>query len=159
MQGKLGGGGAMDVVVCGLCRSVLMQDMVTKPVNIGDGVDEEDGLDWTVALYWAGCGPADTVISLGWPMALFTWKSIPTPDKATWFWFPCALSTMVKVALSLPTTDGVKVTLIVQYAAGFKVAGSVPQVLVCVKSAAFAPLIAIAETSSGALPVLVRVGI
>jgi hypothetical protein len=66
---------------------------------------------------------------------------------------------MLKVALSLPTTDGEKVTLIVQLPFGSNVAGTVPQLLVCVKSALFVPLIGNPETTSGALPVLVRVDI
>jgi hypothetical protein len=64
------------------------------------------------------------------------------------------LSVIVNVALSAAPVLGVNVTLIVQFAPD---ATLVPQVLVCAKSVAFVPEMAIPVTASEAVPVLLSV--
>jgi hypothetical protein len=61
---------------------------------------------------------------------------------------------MTRVALRVPVAEGVKVSPTAQLA---DIARVEPQLLVCAKSAAFAPAIAMLETCKSAVPPLVRV--
>jgi hypothetical protein len=70
-----------------------------------------------------------------------------------------ALSVIVTEALLAPVAVGSNVTLILQFEPAASVAGLCGHGLVCVKSALFAPVMAILVIASGALPVLVRVTI
>ena len=78
----------------------------------------------------------------------------PVPESATVWGLPAALSATLRDAVRVPAAAGVKVTPIVQVAPAATLA---PHVLVWVKSPALAPETAMPETSSEALPVLVRV--
>ena len=64
---------------------------------------------------------------------------------------PVVLSIKVTYAVSGPSTEALKVTVTVSSVAGFSVAG---QVLVWVKSAAFAPVMETLLTVIAALPLL-----
>ena len=61
---------------------------------------------------------------------------------------------MVRLALSVPTADGLNATKMMQFAPGARV---VPQVLTCVNEVALVPEIAIPAISSVVLPALVTV--
>jgi hypothetical protein len=67
---------------------------------------------------------------------------------------PLALSEIVTVALRVPIAIGVKVTLIVQLA---PTATELPHVLVCAKSPALAPVMAMLLMLNVVLPVLLNV--
>jgi hypothetical protein len=72
-------------------------------------------------------------------VALVKGPGVPVPDNETICEPPDALSVTVTAAERAPTPDGMKVTLIVQIAPGFKVA---PHVFDCEKSPVFAPVTA-----------------
>jgi hypothetical protein len=78
----------------------------------------------------------------------------PVPERLTVCGLAPALSAMVKEAVRLPPAVGVNVTLMVQLPPA---ATELPQVLLCSKSLAFVPVIAMLEIFSEALPVLERV--
>jgi hypothetical protein len=80
--------------------------------------------------------------------------AVPVPERATACGLPLALSLMVTEAASAPTREGLKVTLIVQFAPA---ATELPQVLVSAKSPALVPVIATLVMLKAALPVLLRV--
>ena len=63
---------------------------------------------------------------------------MPVPDRPTAWGLPLALSEMLIEAVRLPLAEGVKVTLIVQFA---PTATELPHVLVWAKSPALAPVI------------------
>jgi hypothetical protein len=81
----------------------------------------------------------------------------PEPVNAIVCGLPPASSVTETAALRLPEALGVKVTEIEQVAPAARVAGEVGHVLVWAKSPAFAPVTAMPEMVSGALPVFVRV--
>lgn len=64
-----------------------------------------------------------------------------------------AVSVTVRVAVRVPSPPGANVTVMVQVA----FAANIPQELVCVKSVAFAPLMATLVMVNGAVPMLVSV--
>ncbi len=76
------------------------------------------------------------------------------PDRATVCGLFAALSLIVNWAVAAPAAAGVKVRLMAHCAPPARL---VPQLLVWAKLEAFAPMIAIPEIVSEALPVLVRV--
>lgn len=77
----------------------------------------------------------------------------PKPAKLTVCGLPLALSAMLIEATRDPVAEGVKVTLMVQ----LPPAGTeVPQVLLCAKSLAFAPVIEMLVMLKAMLPPLVR---
>src|SRR5580698_1500314 len=79
-----------------------------------------------------GCGPK---VRLGGERV--TTGGVPVPVNGSDSGLSGALSVMVTLALSLPTSDGVKVTVTVQVPP----AGTdVPQLLLCAKSPLFAPI-------------------
>jgi hypothetical protein len=80
-----------------------------------------------------------------------TGSETPVPAKLTVCGLPLALSVMVSEALREPAAEGVNVTLIAQLAPAETV---LPQVFVCVKSPALAPLMAILEMLRDAFPML-----
>jgi len=117
---------------------------VGVPVNCGD----------TVTVKVTGCPGAEgfaeeTTVEV--VVAL-----VAEPDNAMVCELPPALSMMVIVALSAVGVDGVKTTLMLQPIPGRNDAGSVPQVFVTAKSAAFGPADEMAETLRDALPVLLK---
>ena len=75
---------------------------------------------------------------------------LPVPVSAIVCGLPAALSAMEMAAVRVPVLVGVNVTLIVQLAPGVT---EVPQSLVWLKSAAFAPVTETLETSSAPVPV------
>jgi len=77
----------------------------------------------------------------------------PVPVKETVCGLPAALSVMVRKPGRVPPVEGVKVTLIVQFAPAAIVAGATGQLLVCAKS----PVMAIELMTRGAVPELVTV--
>jgi hypothetical protein len=79
---------------------------------------------------------------------------VPVPERATVWGLPLALSVILSEAARLPLAVGVKVTLIVQFAAAVT---ELPQVLVWAKSLALAPVIARLVMLKAAVPVLLRV--
>jgi len=72
--------------------------------------------------------------------------STPLPDSAAETAPPCELLETVREPVRTPVADGVKLTLMVQFVAAASV---VPQLFVCAKS----PVIVIAESVNGAVPV------
>lgn len=78
----------------------------------------------------------------------------PVPVRGTVCGLPLALSVMEIVAFLAPAARGVNVTLIMQFAAAFKLAG---QLLFCAKSPGFAPAKTIDEIVRTADPLLVNV--
>ena len=76
------------------------------------------------------------------------------PLRATLCGLPAALSVTVSEALRAPNAPGVKVTLMVQDALAFSEAG---QVLVCAKSLALVPLIAMLLMLRASVPEFVSV--
>jgi hypothetical protein len=78
----------------------------------------------------------------------------PVPLRPTVCGLPGALSVTATTAVSFPSIEGVKVTVIAQLAPGRR---DVPQVLVSVKSVLFAPVMLRALILKLALPVLVSV--
>ena len=83
-----------------------------------------------------------------------TWPERPVPVRVTVCGLPVALSVMVTAAVSVPTSEGLKVTLIVQVPFA---ATELPHVLVWVKSPALVPVTEILVKVKLAFPVLVRV--
>lgn len=81
----------------------------------------------------------------------------PVPVRPTLSGLSPALSVNCRLAVRLPAAVGVKLTETVQFAPAAKVAEPVGQVLVCPKSVAFEPVIAIPLIESGAVPVFVSV--
>jgi len=80
--------------------------------------------------------------------------AVPVPERLTVWGLPLALSVIDTEAVRLPLAEGVKVTLIVQFApAGTEL----PQLLVWAKSLAFVPVSARLERVKAALPELIRV--
>ncbi len=67
------------------------------------------------------------------------------------------MSLIEMLALRDPVADGVKVTLIVQFAPAASVLGLMGQVFVCAKSLAFVPLTVMLVIVSAAVPLLVSV--
>jgi hypothetical protein len=68
---------------------------------------------------------------------------VPVPlneEVSVWYCPSAAVSFTVKVAVSVPTTLGVKVTLMLHEVPAAKLVGRVPQVFVCEKSPALAPV-------------------
>jgi len=82
--------------------------------------------------------------------------AVPVPERLRDWGLPPALSVMLTEAERLPLVVGSKVTLIVQLPPA---ATEVPQVLVCAKSPVLAPVSAMLETLSAAVPLLVRVAV
>jgi hypothetical protein len=76
----------------------------------------------------------------------------PIPCTGTVCGVVGALSATLTLAMRVPAAEGVKVTLMVQFAP----TATVAQLLVCEKSAALAPVKAIPLTTRGAVPELVR---
>jgi hypothetical protein len=76
---------------------------------------------------------------------------VPVPDRLTVCGLPAALSTTEIVAVRIPEAVGVNTEVIVQFDPA---ATDVPQVLVCEKSPALAPVIVILVIDSEAFPVL-----
>ena len=91
------------------------------------------------------------------PLAAASEKSVPVPVSETVCGLPEAVSVMVTEAVRLPVADGVNVTLIEQFAFAASVALLAGHVLVCAKSLAFVPVIAMLEMVSGPVPELVSV--
>ena len=83
-----------------------------------------------------------------------TEKSGPLPASDTICGLPVALSLTASVALRAPIPVGLKITLIWQFVPA---ASAALQVLVCEKSPALVPLMAIVGMFSEAMPVLVSV--
>jgi hypothetical protein len=81
-------------------------------------------------------------------------EAVPVPVKVTDCGLPVALSAILIEAERLPLADGVNVTLIVQLPFA---ATELPQVLVCAKSPALVPVIAMPVMARLAFPVLARV--
>src|SRR5712671_5126357 len=81
----------------------------------------------------------------------------PDPLSVTFCEPPVALSAIFRVPDSGPYTLGVRLTLMVQFAFGEIVAGSVPQVLVCEKSALFVPVKVIPVRLRSWPPVLLKI--
>ena len=79
---------------------------------------------------------------------------IPVPVRLTCCGLPPALSVIFRVAERLPLAVGVKVTVNVQLAPA---ATEVPQLLVCVKSPGFCPVIPTPAMDNGEVPVFVSV--
>lgn len=79
---------------------------------------------------------------------------VPVPVRVTVCGLPVALSETETAPVRAPAAVGLKVTLMVQLA---PFACDVPQLFVCEKSAALAPVIVIPEIESVPLPVLNRV--
>ena len=75
--------------------------------------------------------------------------AIPVPLRAAVWGAPGALSVTVSVAVKLAADAGVKVTAMVQEAS---IASELPQLLVWLKSAALAPVIAMLVMASAAVP-------
>jgi hypothetical protein len=80
--------------------------------------------------------------------------AVPVPERLAVWGLPLALSMTVSEAARLPLAEGVKVTLSVQFA---PTATELPQVSVCAKSLALAPVIARLEILKAAFPRLLRV--
>lgn len=78
---------------------------------------------------------------------------VPVPERLTVCGLPVALSTTEIDAFLIPEAVGVKITEIVQFDPA---ATDVPQVLVCEKSPALAPVIVMLVIASAALPVSKR---
>ena len=78
----------------------------------------------------------------------------PVPLSVMLCGLPVALSERVKLALCAPRAPGVKVTLMVQVLPAASVLLPLGQVLVCAKSDAFVPLIAILLMLKAAEPLL-----
>lgn len=78
----------------------------------------------------------------------------PVPLSVTVCVVGFAVSVKVRVAPRTPVAVGLNVTLTVQLEPPVRVAGSVPQLLVCAKSVAFAPPIAILLSVIDVVPVL-----
>ena len=79
---------------------------------------------------------------------------VPVPERLTVCGLPLALSVMLTEAVRLPLAAGVKVTLMVQLAPP---ATEPPQVLVCAKSLALAPVSAMLVMFSVVPPLFVSV--
>ena len=77
----------------------------------------------------------------------------PVPVRPTLCGLPAASSPMLTLALRAPAADGLKVTATEQVAPAASVAGASGQVLVAVKSAAFAPTTPTLLIVSGPVPV------
>ena len=105
---------------------------------------------------------AELVVPTGWlPKVKLVVESVatgavptPVPLRGTVCGLPAALSVMTTEAARLPAETGAKVTLIVQFPPA---AREVPQVLVCAKSPALVPLIAMEIEFRAAVPVLLSV--
>src|SRR5215470_6242597 len=80
-------------------------------------------------------------------------KSQPVPDNGTVCGLPPALSEIVRFPVLAPTTVGVNVTLMVQFAPAASVAGSIPHVFVSAKS----PEVPIELIVNVLVPLFVRV--
>jgi hypothetical protein len=78
----------------------------------------------------------------------------PVPVRETVWGLPAASLVIVRVALRVAATVGVKVRLMVQLAPAATLA---PQVLVCAKSPGLAPVIVMPLMDSAELPVFDRV--
>src|SRR5579862_4205471 len=98
-----------------------------------------------VPAYWLGNVTVDGDKVIG--------AETPTPESVTVCGLPGALSVTLSDAFRFPRAAGVKVTLIVQLAAGDRDAG---QSLFSRKSPLFAPVTRIDEIASGRLPLFVR---
>jgi hypothetical protein len=81
-------------------------------------------------------------------------KSVPVPVKAAAWGLPAASSVIVTLAARFPVAVGLKFTLIVQFPAAATLA---PHVFVSEKSPLFAPVTAMLEMFSVAVPLLVSV--
>ena len=79
---------------------------------------------------------------------------VPVPERLTVCGLPLTLSATLNVAAAAPLAEGVKVTLIAQFAPA---ATELPQLLVSTKLLALAPDIARLVMPRAALPGLVRV--
>jgi len=92
--------------------------------------------------------PAETTLEAG---VAPTEKSMTFPIRSTDWGLSSALSVTVRFAVRTiaPDGDDVKLTLKVQVDPGEIATGSVPQVLICVKSPASDPAIAIAAIFTG----------
>jgi hypothetical protein len=86
-----------------------------------------------------------------------TTGAAPVPDKLAVWGLPDALSLTETAALRAPLVVGLKVTLIVQLRLTPNVDGESGQLLVCAKSPAFVPVIAIELIVKAAVPLLVSV--
>jgi hypothetical protein len=80
--------------------------------------------------------------------------AVPVPDRLTACGLPLAVSATLTDAVSALAREGLKVTLIVQFAPA---ATELPQVLVWAKSLALVPVIATLETYKVPLPLLLKV--
>ena len=80
--------------------------------------------------------------------------AVPVPERLTAWGLPLALSEMLIEAVRLPLAEGVKVTLIVQFA---PTATELPHVLLSAKSPAFVPATRTLVMLNAALPLFVRV--
>jgi len=83
-----------------------------------------------------------------------TRAAVPVPERLTVCGLAVALSAMLSEAASVPVTEGVNITAIVQLAPA---ATELPQVLVWAKSLALLPVSARLVMLKAALPVLLRV--
>ena len=81
---------------------------------------------------------------------------MPVPDSATVCGLLGSLSVTLRVAVAAPVTVGVKVTLMPQFAPTASVA---PQVVVCAKDDADAPLMVMATPLRAEVLLLVRVAV
>jgi len=79
---------------------------------------------------------------------------VPAPERLTVCGLPLELSAMLSEAASVPATEGVNITTIVQLAPA---ASELPHVLLCAKSLALVPVSARLVMLKAALPVLLRV--
>lgn len=81
--------------------------------------------------------------------------AVPVPDKATVCGLPLELSPMLSVAARLPVAAGAKFTVMMVFPPGVTVMGAGPALTL--KSAAFAPEVAIDEMIRLPVPVFVTV--
>jgi len=113
--------------------------------------EEEFGL---VTVKVREVGPFSGMVETPKALAIAGGKSVPVPLRAKVWGLLLPLSVMLRVATSEPTTEGVRVTEILQVAPTATVA---PQVVVLEKSPEFVPVMEIAEMVNVPPVLLVRV--
>ena len=127
--------------------TILVIDNVALPALVS-------GTDCPELVLPSGCEPNDTLVG---DRLTAGATATAVPDSETLCGLLAALSVIWTAAVRAPEAVGANVTEIVQLAFTASVAGDTGQVLVCAKSAAFAPVTATLEMVSGAAPELVKV--
>jgi len=128
-----------------------------QPENTNVTGELKEFSDVTVAskaMLWPAASAADVGFNV---TANAVTGAVPVPLSGTLCGEVGSLSVMLRLADSAACVEGVKVTLIVQAEPAANVEPELGQVLVCEKSAAFVPVVAMLLMVSAAVPVFVSV--